>query len=271
MKNYLLFALLALISTNLFAYEDFDMDGVENKVDKCPNTLFSDLVDIRGCTIKSLVSKRELDLILGVSYGDSDYQTLKKTDTFATSVQVDYYYKNFSFQASTSYFDTAGSGYDDKGFYDSFLGAAYTFKAGDSLLASVGVGVILPTYDNSLNNNNADYMASANLSYSLDKINVFGGYSHTLVNDNDVAGIVSYQNASAVSGGLGYHFDEDLYASASYNSSDSVYVGVEDVQTASIYANYTIDEHWFAMFGYAYGLSDSASGNYVSFRLGYFF
>ena len=271
MRNYLLFTLFAILSTNLSAYEDFDLDGVDNKVDKCPNTPFSDLVDINGCTVKSLVSAHNFDVILGVSYSDADYQTLNKTDTLASSIQADYYYKNFSLQASTSYFTTSGNDYGDNGLYDSFLGAAYKFKAGDSLLASVGVGVILATYETSLNNNNADYVTSANLSYSLDKINVFGGYSHTLINDDDVAGIVSYQNTNAMSGGLGYHFNDKLYASASYNSSDSLYSGVEDVQTASIYTNYSIDEHLFAMFSYAYGVSDSASKNYASFRLGYFF
>ena len=33
---------------------DDDMDGVENSFDKCPNTLFSDIVDKYGCAKKSL-------------------------------------------------------------------------------------------------------------------------------------------------------------------------------------------------------------------------
>ena len=50
--NNLLIVLLVLSSTSLLAYEDSDLDGVEDKLDQCPNTSFSDLVDIRGCTKK---------------------------------------------------------------------------------------------------------------------------------------------------------------------------------------------------------------------------
>lgn len=280
MKKSLLFLALFLSASSLFAYTDSDMDGVENAIDQCPNTPFSDLVDIKGCTKKSLVSPHHFDVIIGASYSDSDYQTLNTTDTLASTLQVDYYYKNFSLQASTSYFTTDGDSFSDSGLYDSFIGASYQFKPLENFSLRVGAGAILPTYDTSLNNNNTDYTGSLNLSYSLSKFNIFGGYSYTQINDDDVSFVdangtvtssTNYQDTSAYSLGAGYYMTNKLYLSGSYNSSDSIYQGIEDIQTASVYGYYGINEHWFSTCSYAYGLSDSASKNYVSLRLGYFF
>lgn len=269
---YLLFILITLVSTTLFAYEDSDMDGVDDKMDKCPNTSFNDLVDIRGCTIKSLEYDLHYDVVVGISYADLDYQTLNKADTLATSIQADYYYNDFSFQAATSYFVTEGNGYDDNGMYDSFLGVSYKLKTHESLYASIGAGLILPTYNDSLGTNNTDLRASANISYMLDDdVNIFAGYAFTIINDDDVRGVVKYQNTKAFSFGAGKYIDEDLYVSASYNFSNSIYTDVEDIKSFSLYANYTIDDNWFYMFNYAYGLSDSTSQNYLSLRLGYYF
>ena len=280
MKRSILFLAMFFISSSLYAYVDSDMDGVENSVDQCPNTPFTDLVDIKGCTKKSLVSPHHFDVIVGASYSESDYLTLNTTDTLSSTLQIDYYYKNFSLQASTSYFKTDGDSFSDSGLYDSFIGAAYQFKPVKNLSLRVGIGALLPTYDTSLNNNNTDYTASLNVSYNISKFNLFGGYTYTLINDDDVSFVdvngtvtssANYQNTSAYSLGAGYYMTNKIYLSGSYNSSDSIYQGVEEIQTASVYGYYSIDEHWFSTCSYAYGLSDSASTNYVSLRLGYFF
>ncbi len=266
------------LSINLFAYTDSDFDGVVDSVDRCPNTPFSELVDISGCTTKSLISPHHYDIIVGASYSDSDYQTLNQTDTLSSTIQVDYYYKNFSLQASTSYFNTSGDEFSDNGFYDSYLGTSYQFKPLDSLTLRVGAGVLLPTYETSLNNNNTDYVGSLNLSYNLDDVSLFGGYSYTVINDDDVVltdGVTTteivYEDSVAYSAGVGYYFTSTIYVSGSYNVSSSIYSGIEDIQTASVYGYYSIDRNWFSTLSYAKGISDSASKNYLSLRLGYFF
>lgn len=279
MKKTLFLMLIAILSSSLYAYIDSDMDGVADGIDRCPNTPFSDLVDINGCTKKSLISPHHFDVVAGVNYSDSDYHTLNKTTTYSSTLQVDYYYKNFSLQASTTYFSTDGSGYSETGLYDSFIGASYQFKPAQNLSLRLGAGVLLPTYDSSLNNNNTDYSATANLSYSLESINIFGGYTYTMINDDDVYLVdvsnnvttVNYQDTNSYNIGLGYYMTDRLYVSGSYNVSNSIYKGVEDIKTASTYLYYSIDEHWFSTFSYAYGLSDTASKNYASLRLGYFF
>ncbi|MDH4944438.1 DUF3187 domain-containing protein [Sulfurimonas sp. C5] len=273
MKKFLLFLILLVFSGNLFAF-DSDMDGVSDAKDKCPNTPFTDLVDIDGCTKKSLTQNYHYDIIVGLSSTSSDYTTLNKTDTLATTIQADYYYKNFSFQAATSIYTERGNGYNESGLQDSFLGAAYQVFPTTNFAVRFSIGAILPTYDSSLNNNKTDYTAGVNVSYNIDKLNLFGGYGYTLINDTDYSNsIISvyYQNTHSYSGGVGYNITDKLYMSGTYTNSDSIYVGVEKVETASLYAYYSIDKNWFSTFSYAYGISDSASQTYIAVKLGYFF
>jgi len=269
-----IFLIIIFLSVSLFAYEDTDMDGVEDSLDKCPNTLITDLVDINGCTKKSLVSPHHFDIIVGSSYSQVDYNTFEKTDSLAGTLQVDYYYKNFSLQAATSYFNSDSPSYTNSGMNDSFIATYYQFRPLTNFSFRLGAGVVLPTYDSGLNNNYTDYAAILSFSYSLKYMNIFGGYSFTLVNDEDIDTVdtyVKYQDINSFYGGLGFYPSSNLYMSASYNSTDSIYVGVETIQSASIYTYYGIDEHWFSTFSYAYGLSDSASNHSASIRIGYYF
>ena len=268
-----------LFSITLNAYSDADFDGVDDGNDKCPNTPFSELVDINGCTIKSLKSPHNFDIIIGASYSESDYQTLNATDTFATTLQADYYYEAYSLQLSTSYFSTKGSGYSETGFNDTFVGISYQKEALENFSMRFGIGTILPSYQTSLNNNNIDYTTSLNISYSLQEFSIFGGYSYTFISDDDTQIIYEdnttqsfeYQNTNAINLGVGYYANSDLYLSLSYNKADSIYTNIEDIETLSFYAYYNFDAHWFSTLSYSYGVSNSASKNYLSLRLGYFF
>jgi len=272
-KSLFLFSLL--IGSSLCAYIDSDFDGVEDTIDRCPNTPFSELVDITGCTTKTLDSPHHFDIIAGVSYSDSDYLTLNKTDTLSSSLQFDYYYKQFSLQLSSSYFTTEGDGYSDKDFYDTFLGAAYQFYPLDALTVRVGLALLLPTYETAFKNNNTDYLASFNASYNISKVNIFAGYSYSVINDDDIlledSEEIIYQNSAAYSVGTGYYLSSEIYTSLSYNASESIYKNVTQIQTLTLYGYYSIDAHWFTTLSYARGLSDSASKNYIALRLGYFF
>jgi len=272
MKN--IFIVLFVFTIGLYAYEDSDMDGVEDSIDKCPNTLITDLVDINGCVIKSLVSPHHYDFILGASYSQVDYNTNEKTDTVSENVQLDYYYKNYSLQLATSYFNSDSPTYSTNGLNDTFLAGYYGMKPLKNLSARVGVGIILPTYDSGLNNNNTDYLVTLSLSYTLSNLNLFGGYSYTFIEDDDLdtsSVYVKYQDVNSYYIGLGFYPTSKLYLSSSYNSSDSIYEGVEVITSASIYAYYSINQHFFTTLNYAYGLSDSASNHSASLRIGYYF
>jgi len=269
---------VVLATTSLLAYVDSDFDGVEDGMDLCPNTSFTELVDIKGCPIKSLVSPHKFDIIVGASYSDINNQSASQTQTLSSTVQFDYYYKNFSLSASTSYFNTSSDTYSDAGLNDSFIGTSYTIRPTDSLYIRLNAGVILPTYKTTLNNNETDYAGSVSLSYTVAGVSLFGGYSYTFINDLDTTvtdangtTTITYQNTAAYNVGIGKSITDKLYMSVSYNSADSVYENSKDIETASLYGYYGIDTHWFTTFSYARGLSDTASDNYASIRLGYIF
>ncbi len=281
------FSVFLLCTLSLMAYSDYDLDGVDDTIDRCPNTPLTELVDMHGCTIKKLEGDHHFDLILGASYSQLNPITEEKTDTLTATIQADYYYKNFSLLASSGNYSSESSISSDSGLTDSFVGGYYQLNPLPSLNLRAGGGLLLPTYD--ADNNNLDYTVSASLSYLLNNISFFGSYSYTMINDDDFSYVdtasaetvdVSYQNTNAFNIGVGFYPTSRLYTSLAYNRSDSIYnklvragaeERVEPLETASFYLFYTINKQWFATLGYAYGLSDSASDHFGAVRLGYYF
>lgn len=266
----IILSLLVVSSLQLFGASDYDMDGVDDKLDKCPNTPLSDLVNLDGCSKKSLLSPHHFDIIFGLSYSKTAYEALEESESTTSNLQLDYYYKNYSIQLSSSYYDSSSATYSDSGINDSFLGVYYKFSPAQKLNIKVGAGTIIPTYDSELDNNNLDILASINISYIINDINFFGGFIQTMINDDDTLD-VSYQNTSSYSLGLGFYPTSKIYLSAAYNSSESIYEGVDSIDTTSLYAHYSINKNWFTTLSYAYGLSDTASDTYASLRVGYYF
>jgi len=267
--------LLLIITSQLilFAYSDYDLDGVEDANDRCPNTPFTELVDTYGCTISSTKSLHNFDFIYGISYTDSDYSG-ENTKTTSHNFQFDYYYKNFSLELSTGYFDSSSVSYNDNGNDDSFVGVYYQFVPLKNLKIKTGIGFIIPTFDSDLDNNNIDNTAIFSMSYGIKDLNFFVGYNFTKVNDDNINTtelIVNYQDTHSYSLGVGFYPMQEVYFSTSYFISDSVYSTDEKVQTISAYAFYSISPNWFTTLSYANGLSDSANDNYMSLRVGYNF
>lgn len=246
------------------------MDGVDDAYDKCLNTPFSDLVGSDGCSIKSLVSEHHYDIKTGVSYSDTDYNTLSKTNTLITSLQLGYYYKNFSLNLGTSYYLNESSEYSSSGMNDTLIAASYIFLV-ENIFIELGAGLILPTYETSYNNNKTDYSINLNINYNIEAITLFVAYNFTLVNDTNIENVASYQNTHTKVVGLGYSPTSKSYLSSSYTESDSVYKGTEVIRTLSMYGYYALDENFFVTSSYAYGLSDTASDNYIAIKFGYYY
>jgi len=267
--------LLGAAAAALLAYSDADLDGVDDLRDRCPNTAMTDLVDADGCPVASLVGTRSMDLVAGVAYsgGSSGLAAGEGEDTAGFSLQWDYYpTASFSLQVAASWYD---SKYSD-GLGDTLIAGYYVIKPADNLLVRLGAGVWLPTYDSGLDNEAADYQGSLNVSYTPGRTTLFGGYAYTLINDDDVYGVsgigdVRYQNTGAWNAGAGYAFTPSFYMSAGYGSAQSIYRGVERLDSLSLYGFYTIDARRFATFNYSAGLSDSAPDHAFSIRLGYYF
>ncbi|WP_300366077.1 DUF3187 domain-containing protein [Hydrogenimonas sp.] len=263
----------------LFAYTDMDLDGVDDAIDKCPNTPITDLVDATGCSVRSLVSDQHFDIVMGVAYSQYNYRLNDKTDTWTTTAQIDYYNNNISLQLLTSYYSSESDDYDDSGMNDTTLAAYYQYNLTPDITLQAGAGIVFPTYDAEYNNNDADYIGSLNLSYQTDDYTLFGGYSFTYIGDDDVTYTgsdgntytIEYQHVNAFNIGVGSYVSSKLYASLSYYYSDSIYDGVDAIENITCYGFYSIDDNWFATGSYAYGLSDTTSDNYFAVRIGYYF
>jgi hypothetical protein len=264
--------LFLFFSINLFAYNDYDMDGVEDEQDKCPNTLLSELVNQEGCAIKNLQSYHHFNIFYGLNFYQTNYATLEESNTFSNSLQLDYYYKKISLSMFTSYYNSSSSSYNEEGLEDSSIDISYNFNSIKNLDFSLGLGVILPTYDTELHNNNTDIYTSITFNYHINTFYLLGGYTYTIINDDDVPSEeILYQNTSSYNIGVGFYLNNKLYLSSSYSSGDSIYQEVDNINVVSIYGNYTIDEHWSTNITYAYGLSESASDNFISLKIGYYF
>lgn len=290
-KALITFMFTVMMATGLHSFSDLDMDGVDDSVDRCPNTPLSDLVDMHGCTKERLEFKKTeepqgyFDLIVGGNYAGANYSTnTGTTDTYYTTLQADYYYEKFSLQASTGYYKSAAQEYDERGMTDSFIGAAYSIDVTKNLMVRFGVGALLPTYKTALGNNKTDYSATINVGYTFDKFNLFGGYGYTKINDADVIidpnNSYSYQDVQGLSGGVGYYVTPRFYMSGAYNKANSLYkevridgvaYGVKDIETLSLYGYIALFKRSFLMLNYVYGLSKSASKHAASLSLGYCF
>ncbi len=269
MRTFLIFFITMPV---LFAYIDSDLDGVADTTDQCPNTPLTELVDIKGCSIEALESTQHYDIVIGQSYSEIDYNTNEKTDTKSTTLQLDYFYKNFSAQLLTAYYSSKSATFSDSGLTDTTLAGYYLIPLSHNFSIRVGAGLLLPNYDSSLNNNNNDYLVSLSGTNTIDRINLFAGYNFTKINDDDIPTYgITYQNTHAYNAGVGYYLTNKWYASASYYQADGIYTRMEDIKSASLYNFYSLNKNWFTTLSYAYGLSDSASNHSVSLRLGYNF
>jgi len=266
------FYLLVLVNVHVYGVNDADFDGVDDAVDKCPNTPFSDLADAYGCTTSSLYTQTSYDIIVGLNLSSMNANTLENTKTSNTTFQSDLYHGNFSAQLLASYFKSQDSTSDDKGWNDTQLNLFYLFKPTQELMIQTGIGVIMPTYSTGYNNEAMDYLASVSLQYSLDKnVNLFGGYTYTMINDNDISNLLHYQNTHTFYTGLKYLGNKNKSLSAAYSHTQSIYKGINPIETLSVGVMVPLDSHWFVLGDYRYGLSDSASDHEAALRLGYAF
>jgi hypothetical protein len=241
----------------LFAYVDSDMDGVEDKHDSCPNTLMTDLVDLSGCVIESLVSPHHFSVMAGASYANDEANTY----TFS-SIELDYYYKKFSLQLSTSYYDLKSDTLNQEGMNDTYLNFYYKFKPSKNFSLTLGTGLALPSYDGV--NNKIDYGTSIYGRYRVDKWSFSTGGGYTLIGDTNASNRLFY-NVST-----GYSWNSKVYSSIGYYVSESIYDGVGDFESLSLYNYYSINKNWFTTVSFTQGLNDVSLDNSMGVKVGYY-
>jgi len=255
-KKLIVFFLSTLV---LFSYSDRDMDGVEDKDDKCPNSSLTELVNLEGCTIENLEKAYHLDVILGASY------TQGSDIVIATpSLQIDYFYKDFSLQLSSSYSEIDFNGMVESGQNNTYLNGFYQIKPSDNFLLRIGTGIAFPTSDSS--SNKADYTLSFYGTYRYQKSSFLMGLGSTLMGDKNLQN----ENPLFYTLGYGYYISDSFYTSMSINKVESIYTKNETLDTLSFYSYKTLSKNWFLTLNYTHGLNAEALDSSIGGRIGYY-
>ncbi len=234
-----------------FAFQDSDLDGVEDSVDRCPDTPILTLVDKFGCPLeeeKRVKGRFYLRIGGGVveDGGDSNAFSL---------LSLAYSYRKIYVSFTTRYY------LSDPGMGDSSLFVGYSDFLTERLYVLPGVRFKLPTGDSKYSDGNVDFTPSITLDYLLDGFDVFGFAGYTFRDDPDL------KNTLTFSIGGGYDFTRKLYASLSYDLSQSA-VRSGWNSYLSLFTLYDINDRLYTTFSYSRGINKEAVDNSLTLRVG---
>ncbi|MRI83933.1 MAG: hypothetical protein C6I00_05875 [Nitratiruptor sp.] len=168
----LLLALLLLASLWANGYNDDDLDGVPNHLDRCPATPFSDIVDEFGCSIERLIRPRQVEFYLEYLYArDGHFHE----NGYLANLTL--YRGPFDFSLSSLYFNNP----QKAGFSDVNIRLQYLFHPTPMWDLLLGVGIDLPTYN--VPGNRSDYALYWNNYYYLLDIRLLFGLYHIYTTD----------------------------------------------------------------------------------------
>ena len=235
----------------IYAYSDYDVDGVEDSIDECPNTPFDILVDERGCE-EGAIYKGALTILAGtISAIDTQSDTLTNAQLF-----VNYRYHDWDVSLST--FSQLQNIIDEvpNTFY---ITSGYRYAVTDALQMKVALG----TKQSSLQD---DYYMTLNSDYSISlNQNVFLFYSYTIAQDSATE---SYDNFHTFSVGTGRTLTDYWYSAISYDFSGASLAVTEDYQALSWSNTFALSFKYYFLTNYSYGLSSGASDHTISIQFG---
>ena len=234
-----------------YSYSDYDVDGVEDSIDACPNTPFDILVDERGCE-EGTKYKGALTILAGtITAIDSQSDNL-------TNAQIFLNYRYHDWDLSFSTFSQLQNIVDNvpNTFY---ISTGYRYKFSDDLQSKVSVGTKQSTQQN-------DYYMTLNVDYSVSaKQNLFFFYSYTIAQNSDVS---VYDNFNTLSIGTGRTLTDYWYSAISYDYSGASLENSADYQALSWSNTFALSSSYYFLTTYSYGLSDGASDHTISIQFG---
>jgi len=246
------------------SYVDYDLDGVDDSIDLCPNTPFDVLVDSRGCDMEKRILPGKLLLQVGVNQNMDDLYE----DTTLLNFFADYSYGNWDLSLSTANYNTNNLTTVIDAEDDLFLTLGYTFHT-QKATTKVMAGTKFAFMQESGNDRDNDWYAALNIDYQLNEnINLFSYYSYTLSSDSSN---IDYENFHTLSAGAGYTITPTWYSSLSYNYVSTYYDGGDNYQSLSWFNAYMLTSSVYLSLNYAYGFNDESYDHTVSFAIGAFF
>ena len=228
-----------------FAFQDSDLDGVEDSMDRCPNTPILALVDRYGCSVDEDLG-RTFYFRTGIGF----IKTERRSFTFSL-ISFAYSHKELYLSLTTKYY------LNNSGLGESSIFLGYSNFPAERLYVLSGVNLRLPTGDYS------DRKVYLTPSVAIDY----------LFSDYDVFTFISYtlgRNTPHLSLGGGYDISEKLYMSLSYDLSRSA---VRDSwnRYLSLFALYNFNERVYTTLSYSRGLNRKAIDSSLIFKVGFRF
>ena len=252
-----------LFSSVLLAYEDQDIDGVDDSKDLCHNTPFDIIVDERGCPYdKKFLGKITLQIGSDISFNTLS-DPISNLNLFAN-----YTYDHWNFSLSNTNYNLTNLNTTDSSENNLYLTMGYLFQKG-TLNTRVSVGTKFDLTDIDTGNRDNDYYSSINFEYIINKKqNIFLYYNYTLSGDSST---VDYKNFHSSSIGSGYALNHKWYSAISYNYSTSYYPDTEAYQAISWFNSYALSKDFYVTCNYAYALDDISYKHILSFNIGVHF
>ncbi len=224
MSRVLLSLLLLPVVFSAKSLTDSDLDGVIDELDRCPNTPLSHQVDRYGCTKHILTlpqnsSDKRGYLLVGFSK-NSDVDDQKSKSPKRLNLVLNFIDNSWSYTLSGGLYTNMG----DRKYGDTILNIKKSFSM-RQLKSYIGASIIAPTDD--FSGNRVDYGISASLYYyKSDKLSLFGGIERRWINDKPI-GTFRFRDSYELNLGVGYFFDETLYANLSGFITKTKYKGEE--------------------------------------------
>ncbi len=254
-KGILGLTAFAILTGTGYAFQDSDLDGVDDSVDQCPGTPILELVDSKGCPISKKKKKKEWRAYLRIGGGFLQDRNEERT---YTTLSLALSYKGIYTSFNTRYY-TSSKLYSN-GMGDSSLFFGYSRFITESIYIFPGIRFKIPTGADQYTNGKVDVTPSVVVDYIWKRYDVFLYISRTFRGDSTL------KDTNSASVGGGYDFGK-LYLSASYDLSESA---VRDAYNsyASLFAIYDINRRLYTTLSYSRGLNDRATDNSASIKIG---
>ncbi len=238
-----------MLLKSAIAFTDSDFDGVEDSIDRCPDTPFDVLVDQYGCPIEN---EEQSSGWFSAKVGGS-YYTDEEDETSYASVYLSYGYKSWYFSLSSNYY-IYDSFYKKGGMGSSYISGSYTFST-ENLDITPGLTIKIPTAKKEFGSKNVDLLPSIDADFYIGNFDIFAYY-----------GLIfrgrSSDNQYSASVGAGYQFNDSIYLSGSYDFDE------DNSKYLSAFSVFDITDKYFLTLSYSYGLNKKAIDNYFSSQFG---
>jgi len=260
MKFLPILSSLLVLATSLFAFNDQDIDGVDDAHDLCINTPFDVIVDENGCPYKKGIKGKFLFQI-----GEDISFNTASNRTNTLNIFLNYNYKQWDFSISSSNFNATNINTVVDTEDDLYLTVGYLSQYG-KLNTKISVGTKFAFMDNDSIDRDNDYFISANLDYFISpKQNIFLYHSYTLSGNSDTT---KYENFHSLSLGTGYAVTNKWYSAISYNYAQSPYPHAKDYKALSWFNYYLLPNDFYISSNYARTLNNSSYDHMLSLNIG---